>query len=162
MFWQLQYYLSPLRSRESSNAPLNDRVVYFGPKGLQITGLLLRPDRIAPSVRATPIAEVRLAGALKHILSHPRRPSQSGRRRTAQRGPGTAFPRRRLKATHRSPRAVLAWMRGGAELGPKRHTEEVRCLGGDRGWPGKESESRFRSDSGGYPGLVGSRFSFLL
>ena len=29
-------------------------------------------------------------------------------------------------------------MRGGAELGPERHTEEVSCLGGDRGWPGEE------------------------
>lgn len=29
-------------------------------------------------------------------------------------------------------------MRGGAELGPERHAEEVRRLGGDRGWPGEE------------------------
>lgn len=29
-------------------------------------------------------------------------------------------------------------MRGGAELGPERHTEEVSCLGGDRGWPREE------------------------
>lgn len=47
-------------------------------------------------------------------------------------------------------------MRGGAELGPERHTEEVSCLGGDRGWPGEEIGKQVPTRQRCYPRLAGS------